>query len=138
MEQLLAAKQQELEDLNVTGAEDRLAIKQTELSVLVEMNNELKDRVHGAKLQEQVIKADIRDLRQQEARLSQGEETLKEKAKLQSELYADIDQHKRLIKHLTDSRAQYMQKVWDHILGLASKTLATSTQGGDPVSCVTR
>lgn len=129
MEQLLAAKKQELEDLDVDGAEDRLAGKQAELKALVEKGDSLKDQVHDLQLQEKTLQSDVRDFSQQIDRLAKEEETLKIKIEAQKELSGEIDRHKRLIKHLTDSRSQYMQKVWDHILGLASKTLSTATQG---------
>lgn len=94
-------------------------------NVLEQMQVDLHETVVSCKESEHLVSTLKASLEQTTINLK----AIQESEVLQRELYADIDRHKRLIKHLTDSRAQYMQKVWDHILGLASKTLATSTQG---------
>lgn len=57
-------------------------------------------------------------------------EQLTDQVEALKEQTVSLDKHKRLTKYLTESRNSYMKKVWDQILGMASRTLATAT-GGD-------
>ena len=45
------------------------------------------------------------------------------------EVATEHDKHKRLAKFIADSRASYLKKVWDQILGIASHKVTISTAG---------
>ncbi len=56
-----------------------------------------------------------------------------------AELSSVIKSHQDLEKYLSGSRASYMQRVWDQILGVASSKLSQATKGlDDPITRVGR
>ena len=76
-------------------------------NVLEQMQVDLHETVVSCKESEHLVST----LKASLERTTINLKVIQESEVLQRELYADIDRHKRLIKHLTDSRAQYMQKV---------------------------
>lgn len=116
--------QADLNELN-PDIEDPIEYRKDRELVITDLEARLTQAAEDVKAQTTVIS----DLKNELALVEKDVKLITKKIKEIIEVAEEHDKHKRLAKFIADSRAAYLQKVWDQILGIASHKVAISTAG---------